>query len=111
LLGCGALITTFRFLGFPHPCRREFEGIHLFTSRDAGFPLYKEGEQLPDGRQATAEDSLSWVRRFADELRQRWQEIFASGSILVADETKISSTGATNIHITVLPNKPVPKGV
>jgi hypothetical protein len=35
-----------------------FEGI-LYTIRDAGFPPYKEGEQLPDGRQATAEDPLS----------------------------------------------------
>jgi hypothetical protein len=87
-----------------------FEGI-LYTIRDAGFPPYKEGEQLPDDRQATAEDPLSWVRRFADDLRQHWQEIFAPGSILVVDETMIGWTGATNIHITVLPNKPVPKGV
>jgi hypothetical protein len=51
------------------------------------------------------------VRRFAVDLRQHWQEIFAPGSILVVDETMIGWTGATNIHITVLPNKPVPKGV
>jgi hypothetical protein len=45
-----------------------FEGI-LYATRDAGFPPYKEGEQLPDGRQSTAEDPFSWARRFAHDLR------------------------------------------
>jgi hypothetical protein len=97
--------------GIPAPTSQgAFEDI-LYTIRDAGIPPYKEGEQLPDGRQATAEDPLLWVWRFADGLRQHWQEMVSPGSILVADERMIGWTGATNIHITVLPNKPVPKGV
>jgi hypothetical protein len=94
----------------PPMSQRTFENI-LYTIRDAGFPSYNTGEQLPDGRQVTADDPLSLVRRFADELRQHWQELFTPGSVLVADETMIGWTGATDIHLTVLPNKPVPKGV
>jgi hypothetical protein len=38
-----------------------------------------------------------------------WQELFVPGTVLVADETMVGWTGATNIHITYLPNKPTEK--
>jgi hypothetical protein len=90
--------------------QRLFENL-IYTIRDAGFPQYEEGDALPDGRLATANDPLRQVRRFGDELQQHWQEVYVSGSLLVVDETMVGWTGATNAHITVLPNKPTDKGV
>jgi hypothetical protein len=90
--------------------QRLFENL-LYTIRDAGFPQYEEGDPLPDGRLATANDPLRQVRRFGDELQQHWQEVYVPGSLLVVDETMVGWTGATNAHITVLPNKPTDKGV
>jgi hypothetical protein len=87
-----------------------FENL-LYTIRDAGFPQYEEGDPLPDGRLGTANDPLRHVRRFGDELQLHWQEVYVPGSLLVMDETMIGWTGATNAHITVLPNKPTDKGV
>jgi hypothetical protein len=37
-------------------------------------------------------------------------DVFVPGSVMVADETMIGFTWATNIHLTVLPNKPTSKG-
>jgi hypothetical protein len=45
------------------------------------------------------------------ELQAHRQEVYVPGSILVADETMVGWKGATNIHITVLSNKPTGKGV
>jgi hypothetical protein len=74
-----------------------------------GFPGYEEGERLPDGRAAVGQDPLKFIRRFADQLVQEWREVFVPGTMLVADETMVGWTGATNI--TYLPNKPTDKGV
>jgi hypothetical protein len=90
--------------------QRLFENL-LYTVRDVGFPQYEEGQPLTDGRIATANDPLRQVRRFADDLQQHWQEVYVPGSLLVVDETMVGWTGATNVHITVLPNKPTDKGV
>jgi hypothetical protein len=87
-----------------------FESL-LYTVRDVGFPGYEERERLPDGRAAVGNDPLKFIRRFADQLVQEWQEVFVPGTTLVADETMVGWTGATNIHITYLPNKPTDKGV
>jgi hypothetical protein len=87
-----------------------FESL-LFTVRDVGFPGYEEGERLPDGRAAVVNDSLKFIRRFADQLVHDWQVVFVPGTTLVADETMVGWAGATNIHITYLPNKPTDKGV
>jgi hypothetical protein len=46
-----------------------FESL-LYTVRDVGFPGYEEGERLPDGRAAVGNDSLKFIRRFADQLVQ-----------------------------------------
>jgi hypothetical protein len=54
------------------------EGI-LYAIRDASFPAYQEGEQLSDGRQAIAEDPLSWSRRFTYDLRQHWRDVLDPG--------------------------------
>jgi len=89
---------------------RTFENL-LYTIRDAGFKAYEEGHPLPDGREAVADDPLKLVRRFVDELQAHWQEVYVPGSLLVADETMVGWKGATNIHITTLPNKPTSKGV
>jgi hypothetical protein len=83
----------------------------LYTIRDVGFPAYPEGEPLTYGRIARAVDPLRRVRRFGDDLVHGWQELFVPGSVLVADETMVGWTGSTNIHITVLPNKPTIRGV
>jgi hypothetical protein len=40
-----------------------------------------------------------------------WQEEFVPGSVVVADETMVGWTGATNIHLKKLPNKPKSIGV
>jgi hypothetical protein len=69
------------------------------------------GQPVPDGRIATANDPLRQVRRFADNLQQRWQEVYVPGSRLVGYEIMVGWTGATNVHITVLPNKHTDKGV
>jgi hypothetical protein len=69
------------------------------------------GKPLPDGRIATANDPLRQVRQFANNLQQRWQEVYVPGSRLVGYEIMVGWTGATNVHITVLSNKPMDKGV
>jgi hypothetical protein len=89
---------------------RTFENL-LYTIRDAGFQAYEEGHPLPDGRVAVSDDPLKRLRRFVMELQAHWQEVYVPGSILVADETMVGWKGATNIHITFLPNKPTSKGV
>jgi hypothetical protein len=76
-----------------------FESL-LYTINDAGFPAYEEGQQLPDSRTAVGNDPLRKVRRFADELLQAWHELFIPCTTVVADETMVGWTGATNIHIT-----------
>jgi hypothetical protein len=53
-----------------------FESL-LYTIRDAGFPAYEEGEQLPDGCTALGNDPLRTIRRFADQLVHMWQELSA----------------------------------
>jgi hypothetical protein len=83
----------------------------LYTIRDAGLGTYEAGTPYPDGRIAHVGDPLSCIRLFADQLQQEWQEAFVPGSVLVVDETMVGWTGATNIHITTLPNKPTSKGV
>jgi hypothetical protein len=83
----------------------------IYTIRDVGFPAYPEGEPLTDGRTVCENDPLRRVRRFADDLQHAWQELVVPGSVIVADETMVGWTGATNIHITVLPNKPTSRGV
>jgi hypothetical protein len=87
-----------------------FQNI-LYTVRDAGFAAYQEGEQLPDGRTCFDNDPLRPIRRFFDEVQHVWQEEFVPGAVMVADETMVGWTGATNVHITILPNKPTSKGV
>jgi hypothetical protein len=101
-----------RALYFTEACmsQRLFENL-LYTIRDAGFPQYEEGQPLPDGRPAPENDPLRLVRRFAEDLQQHWQEVYVPGSVLVVDETMVGWTGATNAHITVLPNKPTDKGI
>jgi len=83
----------------------------LYTIRDAGFAAYQERSPLPDGRTAADDDPLRLVRRFIDEVQQAWQEVFVPGAVMVVDETMVGWAGATNIHITNLPNKPTIKGV
>jgi len=90
--------------------QRTFESL-LYTIRDCGFQGYAEGDNLPDGRIATDTDPLKRVRRYTDELQSHWQEVFVLGSLLVIDESMVGWTGATNVHITVLPNKPTSRGV
>jgi hypothetical protein len=85
--------------------------LELYTSRDAGFAAYDEGKQLPDGRRAFSDDPLRSVSRFYDEVQQCWQDVFVPDSVMVADKTMIGFTGATNIHLTILRNKPTSKGV
>jgi hypothetical protein len=51
------------------------------------------------------------MRRFADELQSHWQDVYKPGFSMVVDESMIGWTGAANVHITVLPNKPTPAGV
>jgi hypothetical protein len=87
-----------------------FQNI-LYTIRDAGFAAYEEGQTLPDGRTASADDPLRLVRRFFDDVQHAWQDAFVPGAMMGADETMVGWTGATNIHITNLPNKPTSKGV
>jgi hypothetical protein len=72
--------------------QRMFENL-LYTIRDAGFPQYEEGDPLPDGRLATANDPFRHVRRFGDELQQHWQEVYVPGSLLVVDETMVGLDG------------------
>jgi hypothetical protein len=69
-----------------------------------------EEEPLTDERTACVNDPLRQVTRFAADLRHAWQEL-DPGIVLVADETMVGWTGATNIHITMLPNKPTSRGV
>jgi hypothetical protein len=90
--------------------QRVFENI-LYTIRDVGFAPYQVTEIMPDGRPGWCEDPLGPVRRFADELQAHWQDVYKPGFSMVADESMIGWTGATNVHITVLPNKPTDKGV
>jgi hypothetical protein len=45
------------------------------------------------------------------ELQAHRREVYVPGSILVANETMVGWKGATNIHITILPDKPTGKGV
>jgi hypothetical protein len=95
-----------------HPALTQttFESL-LYTIRDAGFQPYEEHKLMPDGREAWAEDPLWPVRRFTDELQAHWQDIYQPGFSMVIDESMIGWTGATNVHVTVLPNKPTDKGV
>jgi hypothetical protein len=91
--------------------KRTFENI-MYTIRDAGLGAYEAGTPLPGGRIAHDRDHLSCIRLFADQLQQAWQEAFVPGSVLVVDDnTMVGWTGATSIHITMLPNKPTSKGV
>jgi hypothetical protein len=83
----------------------------LYTIRDVGFPAYPEGDPLRDGRTACTNDPFRQVRRFGDGLQHTWQELVVPGSVIVAEETMVGWTGATNIHITYLPNKPTSRGV
>jgi hypothetical protein len=83
----------------------------LYTIRDCGFQGYAEGDDLPDGRIATDTDPLKCVRRYIDELQSHWQEVFVLVSLFVIDESMVGWTGATNVHIIVLPNKPTSRGV
>jgi hypothetical protein len=83
----------------------------LYTVRVAGLPAYEEGQAMPDGRPAFPNDPFKPARRFADAVLQVWHDLYVPGSLLVADETMVGWTGATNIHITMLPNKPTSKGV
>jgi hypothetical protein len=69
----------------------------LYTIKDAGFHV--------------SDDPLKRLRRFVIELHAHWQEVYLPGFILVADETMVGWKGATNIHITVLPQWPTGKGV
>jgi hypothetical protein len=66
---------------------------------------------MPDGRPAFPNNLLKPVRRFADAVMQVWHDLYEPGSLLVADETMVEWTRVTNIHITMLPNKPTSKGV
>jgi hypothetical protein len=66
---------------------------------------------MPDGRPASPNDPIKPVRRFADAVLQVWHHLYRPDSLLVADETMVGWTGATNIHITMLPNKPTSQGV
>jgi hypothetical protein len=56
-------------------------------------------------------DPLKLVRRFVDRLQAHWQAVYVPGALLVADETMVGWKGATNVHITYLPNKPTDRGV
>jgi hypothetical protein len=82
----------------------------LYTVRDAGFAAYQEGEQLPDGRTCFDNDPLRPIRRFFDEVQHVWQEEFVPGAVIVADETMVGWTGATNVHITILHTNSTSKG-
>jgi hypothetical protein len=86
-----------------------FENL-LYTIRDAGFEPYEEHQIIPDRREAWGGDPLRPMRRFADELQSHWQDVYKPGFSMVVDESMIGWTGATNVHITVLPNKPTPAG-
>jgi hypothetical protein len=90
--------------------RWTFENL-LYTIRDVGMQQYEVGDKLPDARTVAYNDPLKSVRRFVDELQHVWQEEFVPGSVVVADETMVGWTGATNIHLTKLPNKPKSIGV
>jgi hypothetical protein len=90
--------------------QRLFENL-LYTVKDVRLPQQEEGQPLPYGRQATANDPLRQVRRFADELQQHWQEVYVPGSPLVVVETMVGWTGATNVHLIYLAKKPTDKRV
>jgi hypothetical protein len=66
---------------------------------------------MPDGHPASPNDPIKPVSRFVDAVLQVWHHLYRPGSLLVADETMVGWTGATNIHITMLPNKPTSQGV
>jgi hypothetical protein len=83
----------------------------LYTIRDAGFAVHDKGEQVLDGCRAFSDEPALLGKHSTDEVQQCWQDVFLPGSVMVADETMIGFTGANNIHLSVLPNKPTSKGV
>jgi hypothetical protein len=94
----------------PTVMRTTFQNI-LCTIRDAGFQAFKEGQTFPDGRKASANRPLRHVGRFCDDVQQVWQDVIVPDAGVVADETMVGWAVATNIYITILPNKPTSKGV
>jgi hypothetical protein len=90
--------------------QRLFENL-LHTVRDEGFHAYEVGDLLPDGRLAWDADPLKLVRRLGDDLQRHLQEdVYRLGFVFVV-ESMVGFTGATNIHISILPNRPTDKGV
>jgi hypothetical protein len=83
----------------------------MYTIQDAGFAAYQEGAPPSDGRTAFGDDPLRLVRHFFDEVQQVWHDVYVPGAVMVVDKTMAGWTGTTNIHITVLPNKPTSRGV
>jgi hypothetical protein len=90
--------------------QRTFENL-LCTIRDMGMQQYEVGDKLPHGHTVAENYPLKSVRRFADELQHVWQEECVPGSGVVADETMVGWTRATNIQLTKLPNEPTSIGV
>jgi hypothetical protein len=90
--------------------QRTFENL-LYTIRDVGFASHEDGAVLSDGRVSSTDDPLKMVRKWVDEIQVHWRTVYEPGSLLVVDESMIGWTGATNIHMTYLPNKPTSRGV
>lgn len=85
----------------------------LACFRDSGFEPYAEGDQLPDGRPAKHcdKDPYSFFRRFGDKMQSHWRQAFVPGRALCVDETMIGWGGTSNMHMTYLPRKPIPRGL
>jgi hypothetical protein len=66
---------------------------------------------MPDGRHTTANDPLKTIRKWVDDIQEHWRAVYVPGSVLVVGASVIGWTGATNIPITYLPNKPTSRGV
>jgi hypothetical protein len=92
-----------------HVPKRTFENL-LYTIRDTDVEPYKVQPMISDCREAWVADPLRPMRRCADELQFQWQDVYKPGCSMVVDESMIGWTGAKNVHITVLSNKPTDKG-
>lgn len=90
-------------------------GINEEEDEDEAFLLCETGNQL-EAEKAKKEpmelvDDFGEVRYFFNMVVKQWQDAYAPGTYLVADESMVFWVGTGSAHLTYIPRKPTPLGI